>query len=361
MTDVIPLCHFQFRESYAERDFLKKKYTIRDVAKAAKVSHMTVSRVLNNNPQVRAKTKEKVLKAISDLDYEPDGRARAFVTKKSRLLGLVVSDISNPFYAEISRGIEDKAFEMGYCVIFCSSDELTRRTGDCVSHMRRTGVDGMIFTSVHLKEPAVEKLIAEGFPVVLVNRKLKSSNYHYVICNNYKGSYDVTEYLLKLDYKKVAIISGYSYLSTGIDRLRGYRKALEDNGIALRPEYIIQTAFTRDAGYEAAKKLLTLEDRPEAILGGNDYIAMGVMDAADELGLSIPEDLSLTGFDNTNFAGRWSPKLTTVSQEIYQMGNLAVQILVDTIDRKNLDYVHKVVLNPKIIVRESCGHRLRKK
>lgn len=340
---------------------MKKKYTIRDVAKAADVSHMTVSRVLNDNPQVSATTKEKVLKVIAELNYEPDARARAFVTKKYQLFGLVVSDIGNPFYAEISRGIEDKAFEMGYSVIFCSSYELTNRTEACVKHMLRTGVDGLIFTSVHLKEPAVEKLIAEGFPLVLVNRKLKSSNYNYVICNNFQGSYDITEYLINLEYKKIAMISGHPYLSTGRDRLRGYRKALDDHGIPSRSEYIIQTDFTRDAGYEAAKKLLAMDDRPEAILGGNDYIAMGVVDAAEALGLSIPEDLALTGYDNTNFAARWSPNLTTVSQEIYEMGSLAVQILLDIIDRKRLDYQHKIVLNSKIIVRDSCGHKLRKK
>ena len=155
-----------------------KKCTIRDVAKAAGVSHMTVSRVLNNNPRVKADTREKVQKVIAELGYEPNAIARAFVTKKSQLLGLVVSDISNPFNAEISRGIEDKAFEIGYSVIFCSSDESTHRTKACIKHLLRTGVDGMIFTSVHLKEPAAEKLIAEGFPVVLVNRTLRNSDCH---------------------------------------------------------------------------------------------------------------------------------------------------------------------------------------
>ncbi|MDJ0666257.1 MAG: LacI family DNA-binding transcriptional regulator [Desulfobacterales bacterium] len=338
-----------------------KKYTIRDVAKAAGVSHMTVSRVLNNNPRVRANTREKVQKAITEMGYEPNAMARAFVTKKSQLIGLVVSDISNPFYAEISRGIEDKAFDLGYSVIFCSSDENTHRTEACVKNLLRTGVDGMIFTSVHLKEPAAEKLIADGFPVVLVNRKLRNPNCHYVTCNNFQGSYDATEHLINLGYKKIGIISGYSHLSTGLDRLKGYKKALEDHGIPQRPEYIIETSFSADGGFEAAKELLVLKDRPEAIMGGNDYIALGVMDAAEALGLSIPEDFALTGFDNTDFAARSRTKLTTVSQKIYEMGSIAVQIIVDTIDRKNLDYAHKVVLNPNLIIRESCGYQLHKK
>ncbi len=340
---------------------MKKKYTIRDIAKVANVSHMTVSRVLNKDPQVRETTRTKVSDVIAELDYEPDARARAFVTKKSHLLGLVVSDISNPFYAELSRGIEDKAFKMGYNVIFCSSDEQTRRTEACVKHMLRTGVDGFIFASAHLKEPAVEKLIAEGFPTVLVNRKLRGSDYHYVVCNNFQGAYDITQYLLSLGYRKIAIISGHSHLSTGLDRLKGYQKALEDKRIALRLDYIIEGPFTPETGYNAAKKLLALEDRPEAIFAGNDYIARGVMEAVEELGLSIPEDVALTGFDNTTFAAKGGTKLTTVSQEIYDMGDLAVQILVDTIERKGLEYTHNVVLKAKITVRESCGWKLRKK
>lgn len=340
---------------------MKKKYTIRDIAKAANVSHMTVSRVINNVPQVRATTRAKVSKVITDLNYEPDARARAFATRKSHLIGLVVSDISNPFYAELSRGIEDKAFKMGYSVIFCSSDDQSSRTEACVQHMLRFGVDGFLFASVHMKEPAVEKLIDRGYPVVLVNRKLKGSNYHYVICNNFQGAYDITKYLLDLGYRKIAIITGHSYFSTGLDRLRGYQKAMEDQGIDQRQDYIIEGPYTPETGYNAAKKLLALPDRPEAIFAGNDYIAMGVMEAVEELGLSIPADVALTGFDNTRFSGRTGIKLTTVSQELYDMGDLAVQILVDTMGRDSLDYVHNVLLKPKIVVRESCGCKLRKK
>jgi LacI family transcriptional regulator len=322
---------------------------------------MTVSRVLNNDPQVRETTRTKVNEVISEFNYQPHALARAFATKRSRILALVVSDISNPFYAELSRGIEDKAFDMGYSVIFCSSDEQARRTEACVNHMLRTGVDGFIFASVHLKEPVVERLIAEGFPVVLVNRKLKGSNFHYVVCDNFQGAYDMTRYLLDLGYEKIAIIAGPSHLSTGLDRLKGYQKALEDKGIALRQDYILQGAFTPQTGYNATKKFLALEDRPEAIFAGNDYIAQGVMEAVEEFGLSIPGDVAITGFDDTRFAAACGTKLTTVSQEMYDMGNLGVQILIDTIDRKNLDYTHNVVLKPKIIVRGTCGYKLRKK
>jgi LacI family transcriptional regulator len=230
-----------------------------------------------------------------------------------------------------------------------------------VKHMLRMGVDGLIFASVHLKEPVVEKLIADGFPTVLVNRKLKGASYHHVVCDNFQGAYDITRYLLDLGYRKIAMISGHTYLSTGLDRLKGYQKALKDRGIALSRDYVVEGPFAPETGYNAAKKLLALEDRPEAIFAGNDYIARGVMEAVEEMGLSIPEDVALTGFDNTSFAAMGRNKLTTVSQCRYEMGELAVQILVDTIECKNLDHTHNILLKAEIIVRESCGHKLRKK
>lgn len=298
---------------------------------------------------------------VNKLNYRPDGRARAFVSKKSNLIGLVVSDIRNPFYAELARGIEDKAHEQGYNVIFCSTDNKPERMGTYVHLMMDAGVDGLIFASSRLHEPIIENLIAEHFPLVLVNRKLKGEGFNYVVLNNVQGAYEITEHLINLGYRKIAIITGTSNLSTGFDRLKGYQQACKDHGIDLNNNYVIQGPFTRETGYEGTKQLLTMKDRPEAIFGGNDYIAMGVIDAVEELGLHIPEDIALVGFDDTEFASNQRIKLTTVSQRRYEMGNLGVQILIDYIERKEPDYTHKVILEPRLIVRESCGQKLHRK
>jgi len=336
----------------------KKRLTIRDIAKMAKVSHMTVSRVLNSDPRVGDETRKRILELVNKVNYRPDARARAFVTKKSNLIGLVVSDISNPFYAELARGIEDRAHEEGYNVIFCSSDNKPERMETYVYLMMEAGVDGFIFASARLHEPVVEKLIDEHFPLVLVNRKLRGETFNYVVLNNVQGAYEITEHLINLNYRKIAIITGTSNLSTGLDRLKGYQQALKGHGIELYENYVIQGPFTRETGYEGAKRLVTMEDRPQAIFGGNDYIAIGVIDAVEELGVHIPSDIALVGFDDTEFASNQRIRLTTVSQRKYEMGNLGVQILIDYIERKETDYTHKVILEPRLIIRESCGQKL---
>lgn len=339
----------------------KERLTLREIAKIAKVSHTTVSRALNNDQRVREETKNRILRLVNKLGYKPDSRARQLALKRSNLIGLVVPDIRNPFYAELARGIEDKAHQEGYNVIFCSTDNKLERMETYVHLMIDVGVDGLIFTSARLREPLVEKLIAEQLPLVLVNRKLSGDAFNYVVLNNLKGAYEVTKHLIDLGYTKIAIIDGPSNVSTGLERLRGYQRALKDYHIALNPDYIIHGPFARVTGYEGAKRLLEMENPPQAIFGGSDYIAMGVIDAVEKMGLRVPEDIGLVGFDDTEFASNQKIRLTTVSQNKYEMGNLGVQILIDLIERKNPNYTHKVILEPRLIVRESCGQKLRAK
>jgi len=340
------------------------KLTIRDIAKMANVSHTTVSRVLNKDSRVREETKKKIVKLIDKYDFKPDPRARVLAMKvrKSRLIGLLLPDIRNPFYAEMARGIEDKANEDGYNVIFCSTDGKPERSEAYVNLMMRTGVDGLIFATARHHDSLIERLLKEKFPIVLVSRKLKGESFNYVVFDNFKGAYDITKHLIELNYKKIGIIIGPSNISTAYDRLKGYQKALKDNDIPVRQDYIVHGPFEKQLGYEGAKKLLQMKDRPEAIFGGSDYIAMGVIDAVEELGMHIPNDVALVGFDDTEFSSNKKINLTTVSQGEYRMGQLGVQILIEVIDKpESSPYTHKVILEPQIIVRESCGHKLRGK
>jgi len=333
----------------------KKRVTLRDIAKVAGVSPMTVSRALNRSSKVRAETRKRILSIAGDLDFQPDLRMRELSSGRTKLLGLLVSDIRNPFYAELARGIEDKALESGYNVIYCSTDTNPSRTGDYTNLLLKAGVDGLIFASARLNEPTVKKLIAEKFPLVLVNRKMRGENYNYVVCNNYIGAREITEHLISTGYRKIAIITGSANLSTGTDRLRGYQQALKDSGIPFRKEYVYQGPFIKETGYQGTRQLLSLKNRPEAIFAGNDYIAMGVIRAIGEARLEIPEDIALVGFDDTDFAANFQPKLTTVSQRKYEMGNLGVKTLIDFIEREQTDYIHKIVLEPRLIIRDSCG------
>ena len=344
-------------ESHKMAVWMKPKLTIRDIARMAGVSHTTVSRVLNNDPRVRPDTTKKILQVVEESGYRPDPLAQRFARKRSNLIGLMVSDIGNPFYAELARGIEDRALGRDYHVIFCSTDEIPERTERYTEIMRGIGIDGIIFASVRLHDEVVEKLIEDRLPLVMVNRKLRSEKGDYVVLDNQLGAYQLTQHLIDHGYRKIAIITGPSIFSTGVDRLKGYQQALKEKDIPVRDTFIFQVPFRRQEGYRAAKTLLSRDDRPEAIFGGNDYIALGVMDAAEELGIRIPEDVVLVGFDDTEYARRM--KLTTVSQRKYEMGNLAVQILIDCIENKADGYTHRIVLEPRLIIRESCGEHPR--
>lgn len=332
---------------------MKSKLTIRDIARMAGVSHTTVSRVLNNDPRVHPDTAKKILQIVERLGYRPDPLAQRFARKRSNLICLMVSDMSNPFYAELARGIEDRALGCGYHVIFCSTDDKPERTEQYTKIMKDLGIDGLIFASARLHDQAVEKLIEDRWPLVLVNRRLKSEIGDYVVLDNQLGAYQLTQHLIEHGYRKIAIITGPSSLSTGLDRLKGYQQALKEGDISVRDTFIFQVPFSRQEGYRAGKRLLSGDSRPEAVFGGNDYLALGVMDAAEELGIRIPEDLALVGFDDTEYAQRM--KLTTVSQRKYEMGNLAVQILVNHIENRESGYSHRIVLEPRLIIRQSCG------
>jgi LacI family transcriptional regulator len=336
----------------------KKKLTIRDIAKIAGVSHMTVSRVLNDDAKVRQKTKDHVLSVVKTHKFFPNPKARAFSSNKSRIMGLLVSDISNPFYAELARGMEEKAYEYDYNIMFCSEMAL-RNEQEALDLLLKAGVDGLVFASAKLKNSRIRRLVREGFPTVLVNRKLEGEDFDHVVCDNQKGSELIMNHLFDLGYDKIAIIAGSNDLSTGSERLEGYHNSYRRKGILVNEEYIFQGPFDKDTGYKGTLSFLKLTNRPQAIFAGNDYIAMGVLDALDEASLKVPEDMAVVGFDNTHFAGHSRIKLTTVSQQKYEMGSLGVKILIDSIEQRKTDYKHRIVLVPKLIIRESCGHKLR--
>ncbi len=330
---------------------MKKKPTLRDIARLAGVSHTTVSRTLNKDPRVRWETAKKILAVVKAQQYRLNGLARRFARGRSNLIGLMVSDIKNPFYAELARGIEDQAIKRGYLVIICSTDDRVDMLARYTETIIKTGVDGLILASVTLEDPTIKGLIKEKFPIVMVNRRLKAETGEYVVLDNRKGAFQLTSHLIKSGYRDIAIITGLDSMSTAIERLEGYLQAMKKNRIPIKKNFIQHVSFSRREGFKAAMKVLTEKDRPEALFGGNDYIAMGIMDAARQLNLRIPEDLAVVGFDDTAFSQLM--RLTTVSQREYKMGDLAVQILIQSIEQKKPGTVHRIVLDPKLIIRDS--------
>ncbi|MBI9082945.1 MAG: LacI family DNA-binding transcriptional regulator [Desulfobacterales bacterium] len=329
----------------------RKGPTLRDIARLAGVSHTTVSRVLNKDHRVRSETAEKVRAVVDAHKYRLDPLARRFARGQSNLIGLMVSDVKNPFYAEMARSIEDQARKMGYLLTICSTDGEAEVLEWYIDAVINAGIDGLIFASVHLVEPVVETLIRDRFPLVMINRRLKADRGDSVVLDNRKGAYLLTRHLIENGYRKIALINGPADVSTAVERLQGYRQALRESGIRVKQRYVRHVNFSRCDGFDTAMTMLQGTDRPDAIFGGNDYLAMGIMDAAAQWNLSVPEDLAVVGFDSTELAQ--SMELTTVSQHLHQMGSLAVQSLIQSIEQKPRQEPFRVVLEPKLVIRKS--------
>ncbi|MBW2038957.1 MAG: LacI family DNA-binding transcriptional regulator [Deltaproteobacteria bacterium] len=333
--------------------------TIKDIARLAHVSHTTVSRVLNNRPGVKKITRERVLKLIKELDYQPSLVARSMVLKKSKVLGLIITTIRNPFYLELSQGIEDTARSFGYSVILCCTNYDLSLEGEHIRELRRKGVDGIILTSAHIKDEYVAALAQEGFPLVLVNRKVLESDLSgkvdYVGVDNIKGGEMALEHLLKMGHRRIGIVRGSLESSVTMERMEGVRRALDKHGLSIDDDLIFGGDYLKGSGYEAAKRFLSLAHPPTAIFSFNDYMALGVYDALLEKGVKVPEDVALLGFNDIEFASLRMVGLSTVSQKKYSLGSMAVRRLMQRIEGDQVGL--EQVLEPELIIRSSCGYK----
>lgn len=341
---------------------LTKRPTIKDIAKIAKVTPTAVSMALNNSPRISEKTKKKILRIAKQLNYRTNYVARSLVIRRTHTFGLVITTIMNPFYPELAKGIEDKARELGYNVILCSTDYDLKSEKYYIDILRSKGVDGIIFSTVEVNDSNIKPLIKDNFPFVLVNRRihnrLLNKKIDYIVLNNFLGGYMAMEHLYKLGRRRIGIIAGAFNVSTAIERTEGARKFLKDCGLKIDPELIVECRFSKELAYHATKRFLSMNKSPTAIFAENDFMALGVREAILDTGLKIPEDIALVGFDDIAVAALRGVEITTISQKKYEMGSLAVKILIDKIEKKPPPMVSQIVLEPEIIVRNSCGYRL---
>jgi DNA-binding LacI/PurR family transcriptional regulator len=291
------------------------------------------------------------------LGYRPDQVARSLARRETQTLGLIVSDITNPFYAETARAIVDTARGQGYNVILCNTDNLPRLQEEYVEVLRQRRVDGIIFGSVFLRDPLVESLIDTGYPLVMYNRRLHSGRGSYIVLDNVRASRDLTAHLLTLGHRRIGFISGLREASTAADRLRGYREGLRAARLAADPRLIRPGAFKGEMAQHAAQELLKQRHGPTAIVAGNDLMALGVMQAAGDLGLRIPEDLALVGFDDIEIAAHRQVQLTTMAQQKAEMGRMAVVWLLEIIrdPRRYARQPLQQLLAPTLVIRRTCG------
>lgn len=342
---------------------MKKKVNIKDIARLANVSHTTVSRALNNKSRIRPETKERILSIARQLNYRPDFIARSLVMKRTRTLGLVITTIANPFYTELSQGIETTARQLGYNIIFCSTNYDLSTEKQYIEMLRSKGVDGIIFTSAHIGDPNIVELAEEGFPIILVNRR----TYHpkvkekidYIGVDNLLGGYMAVEHLIRLGHQRIGVVGGSSESSVGLERLEGGKKALKTYGIEPREEYFLEGNFLRESGYQGGKKFLHMVKPPTAIFATNDYMAIGVYQALIDEGVRVPEEIALIGFNDIELSGLKGIDLSTIGQKKFEMGAIAIELLVKRIEGSETGPPKEILLKPELVVRKTCGYSIK--
>jgi len=327
--------------------------TSKDVAELAGVHPSTVSRVIHNDPRISSKTKEKVFLIIKKIGYKPNAVARGLKTKRTNTLGILIPDITNPFFAEIARGVEDAASKNGFNVVLCNTDDRLRKERTYLEILREKRVDGLILGTAHIKDRSILELEKEKFPYILISRNTESLDKNCIIIDDIAGGIMAAEYLIKLGHQRIAHITGPLRTRSALDRLKGYQIALAKFGINYQEELLKEGDFRIEGGYRAMKRLLKLKDPPSAIFAANDLLALGAMQVIQKEGYNIPEDFSIIGFNDIALSSFVYPPLTTIRQPMLEMGRLAVKILLKIINNQE-EIQRRIILSPKLVIRKSC-------
>jgi len=328
--------------------------SLQDVARRANVSIATVSRVLNKSGKVIPSTRETVEAALEKLNYRPSRVARRLRMKDGRthLVGLIIPDIQNPFYAEIARGVEDAAFGNDYALLLCNSDENPEKERFYLNVMAAESVDGIILPPFEEMDSAVVATIRSGIPVVCVDRSLSRIKTDLVEVDNYRGAFDAVTHLLERGHKRIGLIEGRPHVSTNRERRRGYLDALKKGGAPLRAEYIRAGDFKQESGRTLAHELLALKRPPTALFVLNSLMTVGALSALHQLRLTVPRDIAVVGFDDLPWAEALNPALTAVRQPAYAVGRKAMELLLGRIVAPKRPAI-AVRLMPELIVRKS--------
>jgi LacI family transcriptional regulator len=341
---------------------LKKRATIKDIARVANVSATAVSMALNSRPGVSPKTRQRIFNIAKKLGYHPNYIAKSLITRRTYTIGLILNSIADPFFPELAKGVEECANKLGYNLLLCNTNRDLQAEKRTIDMLRSKGVDGIILATVTKDDPNIEPLIQDGFPFVLINRfsmdpSLKNKT-DYVVLDNYRGGYMGMRHLYRMGHDRIAIITGARDTSTAMLRTKGCLQALSDCGLQQDPKLVVEGGYLRDIAHQAAKRLLSLEAPPTAYFAQDDYMAIGVREALLDVGLRIGEDVALMGFDDTEMASLAGIDLTTISQNQYEMGAKGAKILIEKVEGALSGMVHQVILEARLVIRKSCGYSL---
>ncbi len=317
---------------------------------------MTVSRVINGRSGVDEETQRKVEAAIEALDYVPNRVARGLISSKTQTLGLIVPDVANPFFAPVVHGAEMTARKAGFRLLLCNSEGDLRLEKEYIEDLVSHRVEGLLIAPAgDQSRHSVFPLMRRGFPVVLIDRALPDLDCDLVVSDSAAGARRLTDHLLSLGHRDIAHLTDADDTSTGRERLRGYREALEGAGLPFREDLVFRTTVDLIGGYRATQQALALDPMPTAIFAVNNMTAVGAMKALRERGLSVPEHMALVCFDDVEHLAVLSPFLTVIDQPAETLGSLGAQLLLERVAGKSGPRSRRIVLQTDLIVRLSCG------
>lgn len=327
---------------------------IYDVAKLSQVSISTVSRVINNPDLVSPKNRNKVEKAMKELNYIPSAIARSLTNKSTKTIGVVVADITNPYYAQILLSIQDSANELGYSIISCNSHEDMEKEKILINTLLEKKVDVIMFVGGRrIGKEFNNQLfdLSKNIPVILCNEYIDHEDLYCVVCDKYKGAYDAVKYFISNNHRKIAFINGGEIFRPSQEKLNGYIDALKDSNIKIKSEYIENGNYHVESSYQCIKRLFNLEDPPTSILASNDLMAMGAIKALKKLNIKVPEDVSIIGFDDIFLNQYYIPEISSVSQKMQELGRISVNIIPQVLEKTAN---RKTIITPELIIRETC-------
>jgi LacI family transcriptional regulator len=331
--------------------------TINDVARLAGVSITTVSHVINGTRFVSEDLRKRVADAMQTLNYQPNSLARSLRMGLSKSIGLIVPDISNLFFAEIARAIEDAGYQHGYSVILCNTDDDPQKEATYVDVLRAKQVDGVIFISAGGISEGVNKLLEAHIPMVVIDREIPNIAADIVLVDNLQGGYLAARHLIETGHRRIACIAGPSDLTPSNQRLVGYQRALVEASLDCDERLVVRGDFHAETGYKAALDLLQIDPRPTAIFACNDMMAIGALHAAYALKIRVPEDLAIVGFDDIELVSYVYPPLTSMAQPKQEIGKMAVDLIMERIHFP-ASLSRTIVLQSQLILRQSSSTRL---
>lgn len=332
----------------------KINITIKDIAKLANVSTTTVSRVLNNKPDVKESTKQRILQIIKEYDYYPSALAKGISTNKTYSIGLVIpyeNVFANPFFVEVMRGINTAANQAGYFVLLCTPNQKGK---DVLTSFKQKRIDGVVLSSPRIDENPIQDFLEHDVPFVSTSKVEGYDNVNYVDVDNYLGAKLAVEHLISLGHKRIGLIGGPSYLMSSHDRRKAFYETLDKNDLKIDKELIIDGIHTYESGYNCMDMLLSVPEPPTAVFVAGDIMAFGAIQYLKRRNIKVPRDMSIIGFDDVPFSSIIEPPLTTIRQSSYEKGYVAANVLLNILNGKSISKFEKL-LPVKLIIRHSTA------